>query len=139
MDILALAERVLESQPFSRFVGAHIGAATERSAELVLPIRPELTQQHGFVHGGVISYLADNTLTFAGGIALGGDGVTAEYKINYLRPATGRRLIARAEVLQVGKTQAVCRCDVLVERDGREVLVAVAQGTINRVGGGESH
>jgi acyl-coenzyme A thioesterase PaaI-like protein len=55
--------------------------------EIRLPISRQITQQHGFVHGGVVSYLADNALTFAGGRCLEGMVVTGEYKINYI----GRR------------------------------------------------
>src|SRR5690606_31835458 len=90
-----------------------------------------------FAHGGVVSYLADNALTYAGGAALGTAVVTSEYKINYLRPALGDRLVARASVLHAGRNQAVCRCDVFaVARDTGETLCAVAQGTIVRLSDG---
>jgi uncharacterized protein (TIGR00369 family) len=56
--------------------------------------------------------------------------VTAEYKINYLKPARGERLSARATVISAGARQAVCRCDIWVITDGEEVLCATAQGTI---------
>ena len=87
-------------------------------------------QQHGFVHGGVVSYAADNALTYAGGTAMRVPVVTSEFKINYVRPAVGERLIARAHAVHHGKNQAVCRCDVYVLKDGEEKLCAVAQGTI---------
>jgi len=84
----------------------------EGRAELELVIRDELKQQHGFVHGGVISYLADNCLTYAGGSVLG-NSVTAEYKINYLRPAKGEKLLARASIIYAGASQATCKCKIL--------------------------
>lgn len=131
MDLLALGQKVLASQPFSAHLGAEILVFTTQKTELALKITDEIKQQHGFVHGGVLSYLADNALTFAGGAALGGGGVvTNEMKINYLRPAVGERLIARAEVIYAGRTQAVCRCEVYAEKDGVESLCAAAQGTI---------
>ena len=86
------------------------------------------------MHGGVLSYAADNALTFAGGSALGPQVVTAEYKINYLRPASGQSLVALAEVVYAGKSQAVCRCDLFFLKDGQETLCATAQGTIARLG-----
>ncbi|MDA3887485.1 MAG: PaaI family thioesterase [Allgaiera sp.] len=132
-DLLALARRIFAAQPFSTYLGAELLAAGAGSAEIALPLRPELTQQHGFAHGGVVSYLADNALTFAGGLALGGDALTSEYKLNYLRPAQGASLLARAEALSVGKRQAVCRCVVLARDDrGVETLCAAAQGTVIR-------
>lgn len=121
---------ILASQPFSRLLGVEIGAIAPGRVELRLALRPELQQQHGFAHGGVLSYLADNALTFAGGTALASDALTSEYKINYLRPAVGELLIVRAEAVNAGRSQAVCRCDVFAVRDGVEKLCAVAQGTI---------
>lgn len=127
---LEAAQRVLRAQPFSELLGAEVVRFSENMVELHVPILEHLKQQYGFVHGGVISYAADNALTFAGGYALGPSVVTSEFKINYVRPAVGDVLIARASVVHAGAMQAVCRCDVSsLGRDG-EVLCAVAQGTI---------
>jgi uncharacterized protein (TIGR00369 family) len=127
---LAMGRDVLAAQPFSRLIGAELAAFSRGHCELHVPIGESVKQQHGFVHGGVLSYAADNALTYAGGSALGLPVVTAEFKINYLRPAIGERLIARAEAVHTGRTQSVCRCDVFVVQDGVEKLCAVAQGTI---------
>jgi uncharacterized protein (TIGR00369 family) len=133
-DMLSWGRRILASQPFSILLGAELLGFSEGSAELKIPIRAELTQQHGFVHGGVIGYAADNALTYAGGSALGPAVVTSEFKINYMRPAMGDFIVARATVIHAGNNQAVCRCEVYVSSEGSEVLCAVAQGTIARVG-----
>ena len=134
-DLLQFGQRILAEQPFSVLLGAELTAFEPGRAELKLTVRREHLQQHGFVHGGAVSYLADNALTYAGGSALPGQGVvTSEYKINYLRPALGDALIARATVLYAGKTQAVCRCDVVAVKDGTEKLCATAQGTIVPLG-----
>ena len=78
--------------------------------------------------------MADNALTFAGSAVLG-DSVTADYKINYLRPAKdAERLLAMATVVGSGKTQAVCRCDVFMLRGDERSLCAAAQGTIRKAG-----
>jgi uncharacterized protein (TIGR00369 family) len=133
-DLLQLGKQVLASQPFSVLVGAELTSYSPGWVELTIPITPQLKQQHGFVHGGVISYAADNALTFVGGSILGPAVVTSEYKINYLRPAMGTILIARATVVYSSKTQAVCRCDVFVVSERKENLCAVSQGTIARIG-----
>ena len=126
-----VARRVLEDQPFSTLLGAKLASFSDGEAVLEVPIRAELLQQNGFVHGGVLAYAADNALTFSGGSVLGPAVLTSEYKINYLRPASGRTLVARASVVQAGKRQAVCRCDVFaVGEKLEEILCAVAQGTI---------
>ena len=130
-DLLALGRRVLAAQPFSTLLGAELVAFDTGRAELRLPIRDELKQQHGFVHGGAVSYLADNALTYAGGSVMPGQGVvTSEFKINYLRPARGVALVARASVVHAGKRQIVCRCDVFAITGTEEKLCATAQGTI---------
>lgn len=133
-ELLKLGKEVLASQPFSELVGAELTAFSPGYVELTIQITPQLKQQHGFVHGGLISYAADNALTFVGGSVLGPAVVTSEYKINYLRPATGNELIAKATVVYSSKTQAVCRCDLYVVREGKENLCAVSQGTIARIG-----
>lgn len=134
-DMLEVGRQALASQPFSRFIGAQITHFGAGEAELVLDVRPEHLQGAGFVHGGVLSYLADNALTFAGGTALGPLVLTAEFKINYVRPAGPGRLRARAAILYAGKRQAVCRCDVFNAPPGaEEKLCAVAQGTIVTAG-----
>jgi uncharacterized protein (TIGR00369 family) len=132
VNLLEHGRRVLEAQPFSRRVGSELVLLEPGRTEIALDVRDDLQQQHGFVHGGVVSYLADNALTFAGG-SIFGDAVTVEYKINYARPAAGRRLIARAAILSRGKRQAVCECKVFAQDGPEEKLVAAAQGTIAKV------
>lgn len=128
-------KQALAAQPFSSLLGAELMEFTPATAVLQIVIKPELLQQHGFVHGGVISYLADNALTYAGGGALGPGGVvTSEFKINYVRPAVGESLLARASVIHAGKSQAVCRCDIFVRANAEDKLCATAQGTIVRMG-----
>lgn len=129
-EFLAFGRQALASQPFSQLLGAELTALQPGVVELQLPLSEKLLQQHGFAHGGVLSYLADNALTFAGGTAMRVPVVTAEFKINYLRPGVGERLIARARAVHVGRSQTVCSCEVFALQDGAEKLCAIAQGTI---------
>lgn len=131
-DVLAVGQRVLAAQPFSALLGVELVSFTQGQVEMALPLKPEFAQQFGFAHGGVISFLADNALTFAGGSALGPDVLTSEYKINYVRPGQGERLIARSVVVSATSRQAVCRCDIFAMRDGQAYLCATALGTIAR-------
>lgn len=133
-EMLKWGRQVLAGQPFSVLVGAELTGFASGAAEIKVPVRNELKQQHGFLHGGVVSYAADNALTYAGGSVLGPGVVTSEFKINYVRPAKGDYIIARAAVVYAGKTQAVCRCDVYTVKDGTENLCATAQGTITKIG-----
>ncbi len=128
-----MGRQVLATQPFSVLVGTEMHALSPGLVDMQLPVTEKVRQQHGFVHGGVVSYLADNALTFAGGTAMQVPVVTAEYKINYIRPAIGERLIARAKAVHVGKSQSVCTCEIFAVSDGQETLCAIAQGTIARL------
>jgi len=133
-EMIEFGRKILAAQPFSALLGTELTRLEKGHVELRLALRDDHRQQHGFAHGGVVAYLADNALTYAGGSALG-DAVTLEMKINYVRPAVGDTLIARADVVSAGKTQAVCRCGVFAVKDGEEKLCAAAQGTITPVKG----
>ncbi|MFB7933946.1 PaaI family thioesterase [Streptomyces sp. NPDC056039] len=128
---LALAQKVLAAQPFSNLLGARLVAFEKGAATLELDIRDDLRQQNGFLHGGVLAYAADNTLTFAAGTVVGAKLLTAGFTIDYLRPADGALLRAHAQVVRAGRSRVVCRCDLsVVDGAGVETLCAVAQGTV---------
>jgi len=130
--MLNTGKQILKEQPFSQLLGTEITVFKENFAELTLPITKQLKQNYGFVHGGVLSYLADNAITFAAASVLG-KCVTSEFKINYLRPAIGDMLISRSTVVSSGKKQATCECKIYVTYENQEKLVAVALGTISKV------
>ena len=130
--MLDYGKKILREQPGSMGRGFERTEVDEGKAELSLVIRDELTQNFGFVHGGVLSYLADNCITFSAASVLG-KCVTSEYKINYVRPALGEKLVARSTVLSSGKRQATCDCKVYALDENGEKLVAVALGTISKV------
>ena len=131
-DLLQFGRQVLAQQPFSVLLGTQLDALEAGLAQLSVPVSPQLLQQDGFVHGGVLAYLADNALTYAGGSVLG-KVLTSEFKINYVRPAVdAERLVAVASVVGNGRSQAVCRCEVFLERAGERKLCAAAQGTIRK-------
>ncbi|MEV6430794.1 PaaI family thioesterase [Nocardia sp. NPDC051463] len=131
---IELAKQVLAGQPFAQLVGTEIAAFGDGAATLVVEIRPELCQQFGFVHGGVLSYLADNALTFAAGTVLGANVLTGGFTITYLRPAAGLRLRAEAVVSGSTRRQAVVNCEIFAESaDSEPVLCALAQGTTRTV------
>ncbi|MGJ7505785.1 MULTISPECIES: PaaI family thioesterase [unclassified Variovorax] len=125
--------QILAAQPFSVLIGAELHAFSPGHAEIQLPLAEQLTQQNGFAHGGIVSYLADNALTFVGGTALRAAVVTSEYKINYVRPAMGQRLIVRAKSVHSGNSQAVCTCEIFALNEDVEKLCALAQGTIAKL------
>ncbi|MCT8970628.1 PaaI family thioesterase [Microbaculum marinisediminis] len=134
-NMLEFGRQILAAQAFSRLLKAELVSWSEDLTELRVPLSEDTEQHLGMTHGGVICYAADNALTYAGGAVLGAGVVTGELKINYIRPAIGSALIARASALHAGRTQAVVRCDVFVVDGQTEKLCATALGTIRKVEG----
>ncbi len=102
----------------------------EGESELVLNLRPDMTQHHGYAHGAIVGLMADNACEWAGA-SLAGDVETGGYTISFLRPAEGERLRAKGHVVKAGKRQVVVRADVWAESEGEAPIhVAAAQATI---------
>jgi uncharacterized protein (TIGR00369 family) len=134
-DAVALMKRIaVHGSGFSRFAGVEPLACWEGYSELLLDLRPDLTQHHGFAHGAVVGMMADNACAWAAS-SVAGDVVTASYTINFLAAAKGERLRAKGFVLKAGKRQVVCRAEVWSETEGAApVLAAVAQATVTPLG-----
>jgi uncharacterized protein (TIGR00369 family) len=122
-------ETAIESSAFTTYMGTEILRFEPGVVEISVALRPELTQHHGYAHGAVLGYLADTALAWAAA-SVSGDVVTAEYKINFLAPARGELLWARAEVLRAGKRNVVVRADVYAQAGGEDTMVATALGTV---------
>ena len=134
-DAVALMKRIaVHGSGFSRFAGVESLACWQGYSELLLDLRPDLTQHHGFAHGAVVGMMADNACAWAAS-SVAGDVVTASYTINFLAAAKGERLRAKGFVLKAGKRQVVCRAEVWSETEGAApVLAAVAQATVTPLG-----
>ena len=127
ISIEELTRRVHAATPFIGHLGVEIVAAGDGAATLLLPLRPELTQDLGHAHGGVVGSLAD----IACNLALRAPSVTIEYKLNFLRGAAGDRLRAEAVLLRDGRSTAVAESRIWAEKEGEEpVLVAVCLATL---------
>lgn len=128
---LELARQVLQAQPFAGVVGADIVEFGDNQATLRLAIDDRHRQQFGLVHGGVYSYLADNSITFAAGTALGPSILTAGFTIEYVNGVRNGILEARARVIQHSARRAVCTADIVaIDESGEEQLCALVQGTV---------
>lgn len=129
-ELLAFANRVIAAQSFSTLIGAQFTDITPGGATLRVPLREDLRQHHGFAHGGLLSAMADISLTFIGALALGPNVLTSEFKINFVRPGVGEQLVSRASVVSSTRRQAVTCCDIFAVTGDDEKLVATALGTI---------
>lgn len=116
-------------------IGAVLTRVDPGAVEIALPYRTDLTQQHGFIHAGIVATILDSACGYAAFSLMPADVavLTVEYKINLLRPAKGDRLVARARVVRSGKTLTVCTGDVVAQTGGPENVVATMLATIMAV------
>lgn len=119
-------QRVMET------IGATLSRIAPGEVEITLPFRDDLTQQHGFLHAGIVTTIVDSACGYAAlSLMPAGVGVlTIEYKVNLLAPASGSHLIARGRVTRPGRTITVCAGDVYAYESGREQLVATMLATM---------
>jgi len=113
-------------------IGARLEQLAPGAAEIALPFRADLCQQHGFVHAGIIATIADSACGYAAFSLMGPEAavLSVEYKLNLLAPARGARFVARARVIRPGKTLTVCAADVFAIESGRETQIATMLATI---------
>ena len=113
-------------------LGAVMGKVEPGEVEIEMPYRADLTQQHGFIHGGIVTAIVDSACGYAAFSLSAPDTavLTIEYKVNFVAPAKGQRLLARGEVVRSGATISVCKGDVLAYDGGEEKLVATMLTTL---------
>jgi uncharacterized protein (TIGR00369 family) len=121
-----------DRQGFMSLIGARLVEITPGACEIQVRFRPELSQQHGYFHAGVIGALADNAGGYAAYSLMAADAsiLTVEYKLNLLAPGDGELLVAKAEVVKAGRTLTVCSGEVFVTKAGKQILCAASLMTL---------
>ena len=130
-----------DRQRVMAWIGATLTRLAPGECEITLPHKPELTQQHGYVHGGIIGTIGDTAAGYAGYTLMPHDAsvLTVEYKMNILAPGDGERLIARGEVIRAGRSLVVARADVFAVKAGTETLCATLLQTLMTMHGRADH
>lgn len=134
------AERVAASfarQGIMATIGARLGRVAPGEVEITLPVATAVTQQHGFVHAGVVAAIADSACGYAAlSLMPSGAGVlTTEFKINLMSPAGGDSLIARGRVIKAGRTISAAQAEVYAVKDGQEKLCALLTASLMTIEG----
>jgi uncharacterized protein (TIGR00369 family) len=108
-------------------IGASVQAVRAGEVELVMPFSADYTQQHGFIHAGIITTLVDNARGFAALSLMPRDAavLTTEFKCNFLSPAQGERFVAIGKVVRAGKKLVVCLGEVFAETGSTRKQVAL--------------
>jgi uncharacterized protein (TIGR00369 family) len=124
-------------QRFMATIGASMVRVEPGEVAIDLPFDPALTQQHGFVHGGVIAAGLDTACGFAASTLMPADAgvLTVEMKTNFLAPALGERFRFTARVRRAGRTVTFVEADAIAVADGRARTVATMQATMMTVRG----
>lgn len=127
----ARIEESFVRQGFMKFLGARLSKIGPGEIEIQVPHDDNLTQQHGYFHGGLIGTIADNAGGYAAySLMAATDSVlTVEYKLNILAPAKGELLVARGRVTRPGRRVNVCQSDVFIVNGKNEKLCATMLGT----------
>ncbi|KMO41884.1 phenylacetic acid degradation protein PaaI [Methylobacterium tarhaniae] len=136
-QIQARVRASFDKQGLMRTLGATLEAVSPGAVEIALVPGPAVSQQHGFVHAGAVSAVADSAAGYAALTLMppGAGVLTAEFKINLLAPAAGRRILARGRVVKAGRTLTLAQAEVFSESEGREKLVALLTATLMAVQG----
>lgn len=131
-DYAARVKASFERQAAMKLIGAQLRDIGPGYCEIVLPVRPELTQQHGFVHAGMVSTIIDTAGGYAGFSLFPSNAsvLTVEFKLNLLAPAAGERLVAEGFVVKAGRTLSITRGEVHAEHGNGRTLVAIMQQTL---------
>jgi uncharacterized protein (TIGR00369 family) len=122
-------------QGLMKTIDARLVKVAPGESEIELPYSKAITQQHGFVHAGIVSTLADNACGYAAYSLMPADSdiLGVENKINFLAPAKGERFVGIGRVIKAGRTLAVCSGEVWAYNSGEKTLVAVMQSTLMTV------
>ena len=134
------AQRVRDSfalQGVMHHLGAQLGLIAPGAVDIELAWAKELTQQHGFLHAGVVSAALDSACGYAAFTLMVPDAevLTIEFKINLLAPARGERFRMEGRVLKPGRTITVCEGRAYALHDGREKLIATMGCTLMAIAG----
>jgi len=118
-------------------IGAQIVRVEPGEVELALPFREDLTQQHGFLHAGIVTTLVDSACGYAALSVMDRESavLSVEYKVNLLAPALGERMRAVGRVIKAGRTLVVCTGEVLAVTGDTESVVTLMQATMMAVRG----
>ena len=132
----AFAEEIKQSfakQTIMGLIGAELNRVEPGIVEITLPYRADLAQQHGYLHAGIVTTIADTACGYAAYSLMPptSEVLSVEFKVNLTRPAKGEMFVALAEVIKSGRTLTVVRADVFgVGHSGERVLVATMLGTM---------
>jgi len=125
------------AQQVMQLINARLVSVAPGLVHIELDYQPALTQQHGYLHAGILSTLVDSACGFAAFslMPVGSQVLSVEFKVNFMSPARGQKFLASGRVIKPGRTLMVCSGEVVAFQDGVETPVALMQATMMRMPG----
>lgn len=132
LDYEARIRSSFEKQGVMKTIGAALTKIAPGEVVIEFSYDSSLTQQHGYVHAGVVTTVVDSACGYAAYtlMAPGSEVLTIEYKVNFMYPARGERFKGIGRVLRSGRTVSVCSGDVVAVENGKEKVVATMLATM---------
>ena len=124
-----------DRQQVMKTIGAEMTHVSPGEVHIDLPYSEVLTQQHGYLHAGIVTIIVDSACGYAAYTLMPvfSEVLTVEFKVNFLAPARGERFVAIGNVIKPGRTLTVCSGKVLAVSNGKEKLIATIQATMMAV------
>lgn len=126
-----------EQQGIMKTIGATLTRITPGEVHIDLPFSQAVTQQHGYIHAGIITTVVDTACGYSANtlMPIHSEVLTIEYKVNFLAPARGEKIVGIGKVVRAGRSITVCSGEVWAFQNGQEHLVAVMQATMMTIKG----
>ena len=121
-----------EQQRVMRLLNAKLAKVSPGEVHIELPFQPQLTQQHGYLHAGIITTVVDSACGYAAYVLMPPESevLSVEFKINFLHPARGERFLAVGKVVKPGRTLMICSGELHAFEAGEQKQVALMQATM---------
>lgn len=134
-DFASRIQASFARQSFMKTVGAQLTSVEPGQVTIEWPYSPSLTQQHGFLHAGVVAAVADSACGYAALTLMPADAgvLSVEFKVNLMKPAAGDHFRAIGKVIRAGRTLTVCAAEVHAHLKGKEAVIAIMQATMMAV------
>jgi uncharacterized protein (TIGR00369 family) len=135
LDFEARCRSSFTRQAFMATLGARLASIEPGQVVIELPFRTDLTQQHGFLHAGVLAAVLDSACGYAALslMAPGSAVLTVEFKINLMKPAAGTLFRAAGKVIRAGHTLTICNGEMHAQHVDKQTVIAVMQSTMMAV------
>lgn len=133
-NALDLVRQGFKRQPIMHDLGARLLSVAPGMVQIEMDFKNSLTQQHGFLHAGILTTLLDSACGFAAFSLMppGSEVLSVEFKVNFLAPARGDRFIASGQVVKPGRTLFICQGEMTALTATARVSVALMQATMIR-------